>query len=316
MHSWLSKSSQWECSPRRLRPKSQPTRRCLRKGSTAVAVTHRTIDIRVDYDRFTDNLVEASRRYTSAGADNLLKNPDLATSNYKSMEGEQGLILFGTIQHGNLMNLGGSPRKGKRYYIGNPLVAYQMMSKDFRAGLYAPLSVLIPSRRPEMFGSNMTSLQRWWASSATPTSTWWERGWTRSWRVCLTSQRRSQRNSLIAILLPRRWRKSKQPLEVPAHGCLGRMDSIASLDDEAGLRPVLRCIEKSVSRGPERMCPQRRNLGKKRPVKERDMMRALSNSQHCHWLPPVRMRILFRSEAIQPIRIWLRRCPPACSPGK
>jgi len=31
-------------------------------------------------------------------------------------------------------------------------------------------------------------------------------------------------------------------------------DSIASLDDEAGLRPVLRCIEKSVSRGPERMC--------------------------------------------------------------
>jgi len=120
----------------------------LTKSSTAVAVTHRTIDIRVDYDRFTDNLVKLLGRYTSAGADNLLKNPDLATSNYKSMEGEQGLILFGTIQHGNLMNLGGSPRKGKRYYIGNPLVAYQMMSKDFRAGLYAPLSVLIHEPSP------------------------------------------------------------------------------------------------------------------------------------------------------------------------
>ena len=33
--------------------------------------------------------------------------------------------------------------KAKRYHIGNPLVAIQMTRHDIRAGLYAPMTVLV-----------------------------------------------------------------------------------------------------------------------------------------------------------------------------
>jgi uncharacterized protein (DUF302 family) len=52
-------------------------------------------------------------------------------------------MLFGTQNHGALLRLAGQKRKAVQYVVGNPLFALQMTQHDVRAGLYAPLRVLI-----------------------------------------------------------------------------------------------------------------------------------------------------------------------------
>jgi uncharacterized protein (DUF302 family) len=52
-------------------------------------------------------------------------------------------MLFNVQEHGKLLNIVGSPRKAKQYVLGNPLIAVTMTRCDIRAGLYAPLRVLV-----------------------------------------------------------------------------------------------------------------------------------------------------------------------------
>jgi uncharacterized protein (DUF302 family) len=52
-------------------------------------------------------------------------------------------MLFGTQDHGSLLRLAGQQRKAVQYVVGNPLFALQMTQHDIRAGLYAPLRVLL-----------------------------------------------------------------------------------------------------------------------------------------------------------------------------
>ncbi|HEX7909485.1 MAG TPA: DUF302 domain-containing protein [Paraburkholderia sp.] len=52
-------------------------------------------------------------------------------------------MIFSTTNHGVLLSLAGAPRHAIRYVIGNLRVALQMTRHDIRAGLYAPLSVLV-----------------------------------------------------------------------------------------------------------------------------------------------------------------------------
>lgn len=115
----------------------------IQSTETVSSFKHRRLDLAVDTDRFTAQLEKLLGRFNTSGADVLIADPELASTRYRAMEGEQGLMLFGSIRHGELMNLAGGPRKGKRYNVGNPLVAVQMMKHDFRAGLYAPLSILV-----------------------------------------------------------------------------------------------------------------------------------------------------------------------------
>jgi uncharacterized protein (DUF302 family) len=60
----------------------------------------------------------------------------------------RGLMIFGAQDHGALLAIAGTPRKAKRYHIGNPLIALQMTQHDIRAGLYAPLTVLVYEMGP------------------------------------------------------------------------------------------------------------------------------------------------------------------------
>jgi uncharacterized protein (DUF302 family) len=41
------------------------------------------------------------------------------------------------------LNIKGAPQKARQYVLGNPLYAARMTQHDIRAGLYAPLRVLI-----------------------------------------------------------------------------------------------------------------------------------------------------------------------------
>ena len=66
-----------------------------------------------------------------------------ARAKIEAMAGPSGLMLFGTSDHGALLRLVGQKRKAIQYVVGNPLFALQMTQHGIRAGLYAPLRVLI-----------------------------------------------------------------------------------------------------------------------------------------------------------------------------
>lgn len=68
---------------------------------------------------------------------------DEVKSRIEAMAGSSGFMLFGTIDHGELLSLFGQKRKAVQYVVGNPLLALQMTQHDVRAGLYAPLRVLV-----------------------------------------------------------------------------------------------------------------------------------------------------------------------------
>jgi uncharacterized protein (DUF302 family) len=61
----------------------------------------------------------------------------------EGMAGPSGFMLFATHNHGALLRLAGQGRKAVQYVVGNPLFAIQMTQHDIRAGLYAPLRVLV-----------------------------------------------------------------------------------------------------------------------------------------------------------------------------
>ena len=66
-----------------------------------------------------------------------------ARARIEAMAGPSGFMLFGTNDHGALLRVAGQKRKAIQYVVGNPLFALQMTQHDIRAGLYAPLRVLI-----------------------------------------------------------------------------------------------------------------------------------------------------------------------------
>lgn len=68
---------------------------------------------------------------------------DDVRSRIEAMAGPSGLMLFGTIDHGTLLSVFAERRKAIQYVVGNPLIALQMTQHDVRAGLYAPLRILV-----------------------------------------------------------------------------------------------------------------------------------------------------------------------------
>ena len=61
----------------------------------------------------------------------------------EAMVGPSGFMLFKTSDHGALLRLAGQQKKAIQYLVGNPLFAIQMTQHDIRAGLYAPLRVVL-----------------------------------------------------------------------------------------------------------------------------------------------------------------------------
>ena len=84
------------------------------------------------------NLNEETYKSLAAGDD-----VDKARAKLEAMVGPSGFMLFRTSDHGALLRLVGQKKKALQYLVGNPLFAIQMTQHDIRAGLYAPLRVLI-----------------------------------------------------------------------------------------------------------------------------------------------------------------------------
>jgi uncharacterized protein (DUF302 family) len=61
----------------------------------------------------------------------------------KELERAPPLSLFGSRDHGGLLQITGRPRKAVQYDIGNPLTASRMTQHRLPAALYAPLRVVL-----------------------------------------------------------------------------------------------------------------------------------------------------------------------------
>jgi len=70
-------------------------------------------------------------------------DPEAIRARLEKMAGPSGFMLFRTSDHGALLRLAGQKKKALQYLLGNPLFAVQMTRHDIRAGLYAPLRVLL-----------------------------------------------------------------------------------------------------------------------------------------------------------------------------
>ena len=114
-----------------------------------ITVMHEAVDLPVSYDTFTGRLERLLGRFAPEVAARVLADdPGAAAARIGAMAGDQGLMLFGTQDHGGLFALRGETRKAKRYHLGNPLIAFQMTQHDLRAGLYAPLIVFVYETGP------------------------------------------------------------------------------------------------------------------------------------------------------------------------
>lgn len=112
--------------------------------SESFRVVHETVELPVNFDRFTANLERILGRFDRGNIKIAADNPKLATQRLRAAEGAQGLVLFdGTNNHGAVFALIGESRKAMRYHIGNPLIALGMTRKNIGVALYVPLTILV-----------------------------------------------------------------------------------------------------------------------------------------------------------------------------
>lgn len=84
-----------------------------------IEVIHVSMNINTDFDTFTctfELLLGNLDRSVFKEED-----PSIIEKCLKEMSGEEDLMLFEVLDHGNLLNIFESPRKAKQYVLVNPL---------------------------------------------------------------------------------------------------------------------------------------------------------------------------------------------------
>ena len=120
------------------------------QGGKPINVTRITVDhVRVVADKPFDRAIRAFEQQLGHFNPEVYKSliaggdAEKYRAEIKAMEGPSGFMVFRTSDHGALLRLAGQKKKAIQYLVGNPLFATQMTQHDIRAGLYAPLRVLI-----------------------------------------------------------------------------------------------------------------------------------------------------------------------------
>jgi uncharacterized protein (DUF302 family) len=111
-----------------------------------ISVDHIVRSFQTAYEVFISRLESQLGKHDVAAYWSLIGDPARARdveAILHGQEGSSGLMIFTTYDHGALLSTKGSPRKARQYVVGNPLYAARMTLHDIRAGLYAPLRVLI-----------------------------------------------------------------------------------------------------------------------------------------------------------------------------
>ncbi len=113
------------------------------KNFPAIHVVHET---GCDYDRFVQAMEDRLGVHNPVAYQHLLSDPMTvpdAMETIGSQAGPFGLMLFTKLQMGALFALENRFMKACQCLIGNPLIAFSMMRHNVRAGLYAPLRILV-----------------------------------------------------------------------------------------------------------------------------------------------------------------------------
>jgi uncharacterized protein (DUF302 family) len=108
-----------------------------------VEMLHVSSAINADFESFTRAIEQLLGEFDYSLLEGLETDPQSVEVRLKESAGEEGLMLFNIQEHGKLLNIYGSLRKANQYVLGNPLIAIMMTRHDIRAGLYAPLRVLV-----------------------------------------------------------------------------------------------------------------------------------------------------------------------------
>jgi len=112
---------------------------------TRVTVDHVRVVADKPFDQVTKAFEQQLGQFDEETYKSLAAGEDVEKARVKleAMVGPSGFMLFRTSDHGSLLRLAGQKQKAIQYLVGNPLFAIQMTQHDIRAGLYAPLRVLI-----------------------------------------------------------------------------------------------------------------------------------------------------------------------------
>ena len=110
-----------------------------------VQVKHVRVKTEKSFGEVAAALEARMGRFDPAVHDQLRRGdaPEAVRARLEGMVGPSGFMLFRTSDHGALLRLAGQDKKAMQYLVGNPLFAIQMTRHDIRAGLYAPLRVLL-----------------------------------------------------------------------------------------------------------------------------------------------------------------------------
>jgi uncharacterized protein (DUF302 family) len=114
----------------------------VRTSETQKQVVGVTINADVGFESFVKSFQERLGRFDQAAVAALAGQPREAAAAIQSMEGDQGLMIFFTLDHGRALTMVGESKKVIRFILGNPLVAVQMTRYDVRAGQYVPLTLI------------------------------------------------------------------------------------------------------------------------------------------------------------------------------
>ena len=119
-------------------------------GGNAMNESRFTVDrVRLETNKPSEEVAKALERQLGTFDPDVRRaatesgDTEAAKARIAAMAGRSGFMLFGTTDHGALLRIVGQKRKAVQYVVGNPLFALQMTQHDIRAGLYAPLRVLL-----------------------------------------------------------------------------------------------------------------------------------------------------------------------------
>lgn len=115
----------------------------MSEQGTSVSIEHVAIDIPTAFDAFIASFEGLLGRFDPNVLQQFRENAEATRQAVARMEGEQGLMIFGKLDHGALFALMGQSKRALRYHVGNPLIAFTMTRFDVRAALYAPLTLLL-----------------------------------------------------------------------------------------------------------------------------------------------------------------------------
>jgi homoserine acetyltransferase/uncharacterized protein (DUF302 family) len=114
-------------------------------NSTRIAVEHIRVVTEKPFDQVTKAFEQQLGQFNEAMYKSLAagESVERVRAKLEAMVGPSGFMLFRASDHGALLRLAGQKKKAIQYLLGNPLFAIQMTQEDIRAGLYAPLRVLL-----------------------------------------------------------------------------------------------------------------------------------------------------------------------------